>query len=1214
MKKILIILLLITINLFGQFAGGAGTSVNPYQISTVTHLNNVRTYPSSYFILMNNIDGGNSEFIGIGTTTSPFIGNFNGNGFTIKNLIIAPYVQSTYNSYYGLFAITNGGSIYNLVLDNIKVYPITGYDIYNPQKSHYYWLYNGQLIGKNTGTNVSNILIKNGYSLLSNNVGGITGFNQSTSYYGLLIGQNNNATITNCAVRDSKLEYDDFTSSGASIQTYTGGLIGAHISGTVSKVSIIATLTISYFSNSNSTMAIYKQYFGGAIGYNSGNINNSYSITYINRLYPTGTAGKYKCYWGGFAGLNNNGGIVKCYSRPKILNSGGLFNVSETIAGYFDSNLSVGSISSCISTDDYYNRFTTKGNYSSGVINSDTTVMKENSIWNSNGYDLINIWGIDATKNYGYPYLLNHYTETTMSVPSAPILLSPANNQNNVDISSTILSWYSVTGATNYYYEVLDNSDILVTSGYSSSTTKELNGILNYNTIYKWKVAAVNPAGQTFSSYWQFTTEQFTGTLVAPVLIYPSADTTGVELPYLFRWHPSSGATKYDFELWNTSTSELIDSTNDIIDTTNIPSGTLYPGVKYRWKVRSKDNSSNTSLWVERFFNTTNAIPIIPTLIYPDNNDTNAIINNSNFTWNKILNADKYYIQALDSLTQDTLYAAWINEPDTIASITTIKGFNTYNWYRWRLKANNNLGDGNYSNWNKFKTGDEYGGSGVNPNLPSLIIPNCLGGYGAAVTEPKRDTLAWESLKMTGGTSNFVKGIGFIRSSEDNSRDTLFITNSTTSSPKDMYKFPNWMGNFILYSSNSTWLTNNPQWWKDGGNWIHQRFNNLNTLNDQMSTEYGGSTLQIDSVNFLMSVIYYPYPSFTAKPALMWVNNGTATRYVSSYTGGVYNDNFSKPFKINDSLFVAQIAWTQVQGSGYYRNIYDYIYILNKNNSSWRRFLTIFSDSIAAVAYPPVITDKIGGVFQVDTSLYFYTNRFLASSTNNILNRMKIWKLTPTGVIKLFSSADGTALDTITDYNCIWDSKINFTGTADTALSIMVDHWMNPADCYWYFQAYNKIEDRSDIFKFDGITVTKINHPNTNADLSLSSAYMTPDGTDLFMIYQDWDITGGGAASLGYRIHLLTNVIDTFNVPYGTANNDSTGLFNYCQYYNGKLYLTQMRHTSGFTGTSIMGDAYMNKIAVTDYDKAIRNYPPVRNNEIKIRGIKPKGLRKTRLK
>jgi len=1205
MKKILIqillFVLLIQTNLFSQFAGGAGTSVSPYQISTVTHLNNVRNYLSSYFILVNNIDVSSAEFTPIGTEAAPFTGSLNGNSFTIKNAIFINYYNLN-NAYYGLFSLTSGATITNLCLESCTIYPISGYDPINPNKSHYNNVYAGMLAGKSTNTTITNINIKNQYSLVADEVGSGVEYN----YHGGLIGQLNSGTVTSCSVWGGLIKNNSYTNSSCALVIYTGGLIGYSL-GTHTKCNAVVGMYVSYWANSGSS-GIYNQFFGGCFGLLNGSATNCYAITNITYWYPNGTVGAYKGYPAGFVGTGT-GTVSKCYSRMRF---GTVYNKTYTIACYFNSSLFTGSTSNCIATDDYYSTFTIKGMYDSYTENADTISMKDQILYTSKGFDFINTWSINGAKNYGYPYLISTYTESTTPLPPVPTIYYPTNGQTNVSVSSTQLIWSVSSLATSYYYEIIDALDNIVTSGYTTTASKTLNNVLDYSTTYQFRVANVNAAGSTFSGYNSFTTEQFTGTLVAPILTYPTADTTGFVLPYSFRWNSVSGAAKYDYELWKSDGALMIDSTQGIINTYLSQSGTLENGNRYRWRVRAT-NGSNSSLWSERYFTASLTLPSAVTLVYPTANDTGITINSEYLMWNKVPGASKYYIDALDSLTGSSIYQAWVNSPDTTFIISSDSGFIAHNWYRWRVKANNSLGDGTYSNYRKFKTGVIYNGEGTNPNLPSLLTANCLGGYGGILTEEKRDTLTWNWCRfMTNG--EYVKEFGFNRSSTNNSQDTIYIPINVTSSPKDVSKLPSWRSQFIYDNSNSTFMTDSTQWFNDGGMWIYNDIGNDNTLGAQINNQVSGNTLQIDSVNFI-STWLAQYPSYYYRPHVIWVSNGVATLYTAPFAQYLtyYGDNFSKPMKINDSLFIPQVCYQTSgaqNGSTYTYTFTDYIICWNKNTNVWKRFNTINTDSTQLSSWPNVKMDKIGGLFQLDTIIYFYT-MYQDQTPTYPLDRIKIWAMTTTGVNKLFSSADLTALDTITDYNMVWNSDIEFAGTADTNLSVVVNYWTNTVDCEWYFQVYNRVNNYCNVYKFDGTGVTKITHPNLT--LKLSSAYLTPDGTDLFMIYQDWTNKGGGSNAIGYKIHTLTNVVDTFNIPTSTVDSDTTGLLNYCKWYNGKLYLTSLRSSVGFIGPSIMSDTYMKKIFISDYEKAERDYPKDRSIEIKIKGIKPKSLRKTRL-
>jgi trimeric autotransporter adhesin len=76
---------------YSQFSGGSGTSSDPYLISTVEDLNNVRNYLDSNFVQTEDLDlSGFSSWSPIGYDISygnyAFTGTYDGNNHTISNL------------------------------------------------------------------------------------------------------------------------------------------------------------------------------------------------------------------------------------------------------------------------------------------------------------------------------------------------------------------------------------------------------------------------------------------------------------------------------------------------------------------------------------------------------------------------------------------------------------------------------------------------------------------------------------------------------------------------------------------------------------------------------------------------------------------------------------------------------------------------------------------------------------------------------------------------------------------------------------------------------------------------------------------------------------------------------------------------------------------------------------------------------------------------
>ena len=77
------------------FAGGDGSQSNPYQVSTLPELNQVRNYLNAHFIQINDIDVSSTStwnngqgFNPIGESGAPFSGSYDGQGYSITGLFI----------------------------------------------------------------------------------------------------------------------------------------------------------------------------------------------------------------------------------------------------------------------------------------------------------------------------------------------------------------------------------------------------------------------------------------------------------------------------------------------------------------------------------------------------------------------------------------------------------------------------------------------------------------------------------------------------------------------------------------------------------------------------------------------------------------------------------------------------------------------------------------------------------------------------------------------------------------------------------------------------------------------------------------------------------------------------------------------------------------------------------------------------------------------
>ena len=151
----------------GPFLVGKGTEGDPWQITTIEQLNEVRNYNDNSFILMNDLDltsatgSSGGIFYNSGAGWDPidaFTGTFNGGGFTIDGL----FISRTSEDNIGLFGSSFGSILRNVVLTDVDV---------SGQQSV------GGLIGRaTTQTHIDSVGIRGQVEASNGNAGGIVGF------------------------------------------------------------------------------------------------------------------------------------------------------------------------------------------------------------------------------------------------------------------------------------------------------------------------------------------------------------------------------------------------------------------------------------------------------------------------------------------------------------------------------------------------------------------------------------------------------------------------------------------------------------------------------------------------------------------------------------------------------------------------------------------------------------------------------------------------------------------------------------------------------------------------------------------------------------------------------------------------------------------------------------------------------------------------------
>ena len=264
-----------------DFDGGNGSESNPYQVSNVSQLEAVARHNERHFIQTDDIDFEYGSFVSLCTYDAPFIGVYDGGGYSIKNIL-----NTSSANYYGIFrAIGKDGTIKNLVADECNYKGNTGVGIIAG--------YNFGIISE---CNVKNCLVTSN----EDKAGGICGFSEGI--------------IKSCEVVNTIVNVEGNYDAGG-ICGWNGGIIrecNSTMNNMYAKYSGSGGIvgandgTVSNCKGYNNTVSVGYRFVGGIVGYNEGTVNNC-EVTENEDMI----SGNY--YKGGICGSNQGSSVNNTY-------------------------------------------------------------------------------------------------------------------------------------------------------------------------------------------------------------------------------------------------------------------------------------------------------------------------------------------------------------------------------------------------------------------------------------------------------------------------------------------------------------------------------------------------------------------------------------------------------------------------------------------------------------------------------------------------------------------------------------------------------------------------------------------------------------------------------------------------------------------------------------------------------------------------------------
>lgn len=319
-------------------------------------------------------------------------------------------------------------------------------------------------------------------------------------------------------------------------------------------------------------------------------------------------------------------------------------------------------------------------------------------------------WRVQSENSSGTSPWSDTWSFVTISLPTIPLLLSPADLATNVSTSS-ILDWNASDNTTSYQVQlsmILDFSSLVVDEIDVETTSISVTG-LNNNTVYYWRIRSLNSSGiSPWSAVSSFTTIPLPS---VPLLLSPSDLVFDISTNPILSWQTAANATIYQAQI--SMVSDFSSVTNELnTDATSTSVTGLINNSIYYWRIRSL-NSSGVSSWSAVWSFKTIPVPSIPAPLYPADLATN-VVTNPTLSWEASQNATSYELQI--SMISD--FSSILIDEVGIPSISFQSSeLDNNTIYYWRVRATNFDGSSAWSETKSFTT------IAALPEIPKLLNP-----------------------------------------------------------------------------------------------------------------------------------------------------------------------------------------------------------------------------------------------------------------------------------------------------------------------------------------------------------------------------------------------------------------------------------------------------------------------------------------------------------
>ena len=496
---------------------------------------------------------------------------------------------------------------------------------------------------------------------------------------------------------------------------------------------------------------------------------------------------------------------------------------------------------------------------------------------------------------------------------SSPILRFPDNDIKFLTTNYKFV-WFNTAGAMNYHFELyIDTLDKFKYFYHDTLETTEINiENLKFNQVYYWRVRAKNL--QNYSNWSEFF--KFETKIAIPKQYLPTNGSTKLNNVIKLEWFKNPGSDFEKLEIYKTTDTNLISSSNLVLDTTIFNTNSIILNnldftSKYFWRIKSNSQHGITE-WSSLWYFETRAVNVLttPSLILPNNNEvlSTNLVNLKWFTQNSLNYKYNLQVSLVDNFTSIIL--------DTILESDNKELYlpNNNSEYYWRVAS---VAGNIQSEWSKTRNFIVCSESKILP-IAKLILPE------NKTQLDKNDLkLIWnyEGLNNTMTLDNYR----IIISNVDNFENVILKINNVLNNEFDLSQSDLETGVRYFWKVQAV-VDNHSSLWSEAYTF---------TINNNTSIE---ENLITETLNFT----FYPNPTYSK---------------INVYNLGIFeNDIINIKFANNYNIKIENMIGQIINNFEYFGNIYDLEIDMTKIPKGVY-FITIFDNNNSLLTKGKVIKE-----------------------------------------------------------------------------------------------------------------------------------------------------------------------------------------------------------------------------------------------------------------